>query len=122
MSERMSEKSVPAKKMYYSISEVSDMLGVPASTLRYWEKELPTVSPRKSQGGTRKYSATDIEELRLVYRLVKDEGHTIDGVKRLLRRRRGTEVSKQEVIHRLEEIRGELLGMIDELDRVITTR
>ena len=118
----MSENNVPAKKMYYSISEVSSMLGIPASTLRYWEKELPTVSPRKSQGGTRKYSANDIEELRLVYRLVKDEGHTIDGVKRLLRRRRGAEVSKQETIQRLETIRGELLAMIEELDRVIYAR
>ena len=118
----MSENNVSAKKMYYSISEVSSMLGIPASTLRYWEKELPTVSPRKSQGGTRKYSANDIEELRLVYRLVKDEGHTIDGVKRLLRRRRGAEVSKQETIQRLETIRGELLAMIEELDRVIDTR
>lgn len=118
----MSENNVSAKKMYYSISEVSSMLGIPASTLRYWEKELPTVSPRKSQGGTRKYSANDIEELRLVYRLVKDEGHTIDGVKRLLRRRRGAEVSKQETIQRLETIRGELLAMIEELDRVIYAR
>lgn len=118
----MSENNVSAKKMYYSISEVSSMLGIPASTLRYWEKELPTVSPRKSQGGTRKYSANDIEELRLVYRLVKDEGHTIDGVKRLLRRRRGAEVSKQETIQRLETIRGELLAMIEELDRVIDAR
>lgn len=118
----MSENNVSAKKMYYSISEVSSMLGIPASTLRYWEKELPTVSPRKSQGGTRKYSANDIEELRLVYRLVKDEGHTIDGVKRLLRRRRGAEVSKQETIQRLETIRGELLAMIEELDRVIEAR
>ncbi|MBE6306607.1 MAG: MerR family transcriptional regulator [Bacteroidaceae bacterium] len=114
----MSQNKTVVNKLYYSISEVSTMLGIPASTLRYWEKELPTVSPRKSQGGTRKYSATDIEELRLVFRLVKEEGHTIDGVKRLLRRRRSTEQSKQEVISRLEAVRSELLGMIDELDRV----
>ena len=42
------------KKMYYSISEVANMLNVPASTLRYWEKELSSVSPRRSVGGTRK--------------------------------------------------------------------
>ncbi len=114
----MSQNKTVVNKLYYSISEVSTMLGIPASTLRYWEKELPTVSPRKSQGGTRKYSATDIEELRLVFRLVKEEGHTIDGVKRLLRRRRSTEQNKQEVISRLEAVRSELLGMIDELDRV----
>lgn len=114
----MSQNEPIAKKLYYSISEVSMMLGIPASTLRYWEKELPTVSPRKSQGGTRKYSATDIEELRLVFRLVKEEGHTIDGVKRLLRRRHSTEQGKQEVLSRLESIRSELLSMIEELDRV----
>lgn len=114
----MSEKEKPVKKMYYSISEVSDMLGIPASTLRYWEKELPNVCPRKSQKGTRKYSITDIEELRLVHRLVKEEGHTIDGVRRILRRRRGSETNKQEIIHRLETIRNELVGMIEELDKV----
>lgn len=114
----MNENVAPIKKMYYSISEVSSMLGIPASTLRYWEKELPSVSPRKSQGGTRKYSAADIDELRLIHRLVKEEGHTIDGVKKLLRRRRNSEVSKQEVIHRLETLRSELVAIIDAMDSV----
>ena len=118
----MSEPLAPANKMYYSISEVSAMLDIPASTLRYWEKELPSVSPRKSQGGTRKYSVADIEELRLVHRLVKEEGHTIEGVKKLLRRRRSSEVSKQEVIRRLELLRSELLAIIDEMDRIASDK
>ena len=118
----MNTKDMPHKKMYYSISEVSSMLDIPPSTLRYWEKELPTISPRKSQGGTRKYSTADIEELRLVHRLVKDEGHTIDGAKRLLRTRRNSSVNKQEAIKRLEIIRQELLGMIEELEQVATIR
>ena len=67
-------------KMFYSITEVSRMLDIPPSTLRYWEKELPTVNPRKSRGGTRKYTAEDMHELRLIYRLVKQEGYTIEGV------------------------------------------
>ena len=106
------------KKMYYSISEVSEMLSIPASTLRYWEKELPSVNPRKSQGGTRKYAASDIDELRLIHRLVKEEGHTIEGVKKLLRRRRHGEMSKQDVIERLKSIRTELVGMMEEVEKV----
>lgn len=118
----MSHNDIPHKKLYYSISEVASMLDIAPSTLRYWEKELPTICPRKSQGGTRKYSHADIEELRLVHRLVKDEGHTIDGAKRLLRSRRNSNSGKQEAIQRLTIIRQELLGMIDELERVTAVK
>ena len=114
----MSDNKHATEKMFYSISEVSEMLGIPASTLRYWEKELPSVAPRKSQGGTRKYSASDIEELHLVQRLVKVEGHTIEGVKKLLRRRHSPEVAKQVVVQRLTAVKAELEAMIAELDRL----
>lgn len=107
-----------SEKMYYSISEVSAMLGIPASTLRYWEKELPSVNPRKSQGGTRKYAASDIDELRLIHRLVKVEGHTIEGVKKLLRRKRGGEMQKQDIIERLGNVRSELVKMIEEIEEI----
>ncbi len=109
-------KEQSAKKMYYSISEVADILNIAPSTLRYWEKELPSINPRKSQGGTRKYTATDIDELKLIHRLIKEEGHTIDGAKKLLRRRRTSEMGKQDIIDRLEHIRTELIGMMNEID------
>ena len=118
----MSDDKQATEKMFYSISEVSDMLGMPASTLRYWEKEIPTVAPRKSHGGTRKYSASDIEELRLVQRLVKVEGHTIEGVKKLLRSRRSPEVTKHAVVQRLTAVKSELEAMIAELDRLKTIK
>lgn len=106
-------------KVYYSIGEVSELLSISQSTLRYWEKELPSVNPRKSQGGTRKYTVSDIEELRMIYRLVKEEGHTIEGVKRLLRRKRPAEMGRQSVIERLKSVRSELLGMISEIEGII---
>lgn len=118
----MNDNKQVGSKMFYSISEVSQMLAVPASTLRYWEKELPSVSPRKSQGGTRKYTPADIEELRLIHRLVKEEGHTIEGVRKLLRTRRNSEVSKQEALQRLQDIKTELLAMIAEIEQVSTVK
>jgi DNA-binding transcriptional MerR regulator len=104
------------EKTFYSIGEVSQMLGIPASTLRYWEKELPTINPRKSQGGTRKYHISDIEELRLIHRLVKEEGHTIEGAKKILRRRRRGEMVKTDVLQRLQSIRDELSDILKEFD------
>lgn len=111
-------KDEEVKKIYYSISEVASMLNIPASTLRYWEKELSSVNPRRSQGGTRRYTAADINELRVVHRLVKEEGHTIDGVKKIMRSRRNIELNKQEALKRLTVIRNELAAMLDELERI----
>ncbi len=117
----MSRKTTAATdgKMYYSISEVAELLSISQSTLRYWEKELPSVNPRKSQGGTRKYTLADIEELRLIHRLVKEEGYTLDGAKNLLRRKRPAEMEKQDIIRRLETVRSELMGMIAEIDGIM---
>lgn len=116
----MSENGV--NKMFYSISEVASMLNIPASTLRYWEKELSSVNPRRSQGGTRRYTVSDIDELRIVHRLVKEEGHTIEGVKKILRRRRTSEESKQAALEHLQNIRKELVGMLEEYDRVANVK
>lgn len=106
-------------KMFYSITEVAQMLDIPASTLRYWEKELPSVNPRKSKGGTRKYTAEDIQELRIIYRLVKQEGHTIEGVKKHLQRHRRPEMKKQDALERLYAIRTQLSGIVEELEKLI---
>ena len=50
--------------MYYGIREVAEMLGVNAPTLRYYEKEFPTLQPRKNRSGDRIYTPDDVEHLR----------------------------------------------------------
>ena len=44
----------------YSTGEVEAMLGLPASTLRFWEKEVPFLTPRKDVFGRRVYSPLDL--------------------------------------------------------------
>jgi DNA-binding transcriptional MerR regulator len=44
----------------YSTGEVENMLGLPASTLRFWEKEVPFLAPRKDVFGRRVYSPLDL--------------------------------------------------------------
>ena len=64
-------------KLYYSISEVARMFDVNESLLRYWEKEFPIISPKKAGGNIRQYRKEDIENIRLVYHLVKEKGMTL---------------------------------------------
>ena len=68
-------------KQYYSITEVSEMFSLPASLLRFWEKEFPTIRPKKNNNGVRIYTKADIEEIRLVYDLVKGRNKRLQSVR-----------------------------------------
>ncbi|HNT70322.1 MAG TPA: MerR family transcriptional regulator, partial [Bacteroidales bacterium] len=57
---------------YYRISQVSKMLNIPASTLRYWEKEFKQLKPLKSKNGIRYYSENDIELLKKIIFMTKE--------------------------------------------------
>ncbi len=48
-------------KKYYKISEVAELLGLPASTLRFWEKQFTVIRPKRNNHGTRFYTPADIE-------------------------------------------------------------
>jgi DNA-binding transcriptional MerR regulator len=73
-------------KLYYSISEVAQMFNVAETLLRFWEKEFPNISPRKAGRGIRQYTKEDIEEIRLVYHLVKERGMTLQGARDTIKR------------------------------------
>ena len=104
-------------KLYYSISEVARMFDVNESLLRYWEKEFPTIiSPKKAGGNIRQYRKEDIENIRLVYHLVKEKGMTLQGAKQRLRVNKEKTVQTAEVVSRLKEIREELVKLRKSLD------
>lgn len=107
-------------KLYYSISEVADMFNVAETLLRYWEKEFPTfITPRKSGRQIRQYTEENIEQVRLVYHLVKEKGMTLQGARQVLKNNKTATVQTMEVINRLKAIREELMTMKQELDRTI---
>lgn len=59
-------------KIYYSLRETEAETGVPASTLRYWEKEFNELSPRKDGHGNRYYSREDQEVIKRI-KYIRDE-------------------------------------------------
>ena len=72
-------------KLYYSIGELSELLVVNASLLRFWEKEFQFVISKKNAKGNRLYSIKEIEKINHIYLLVKIEGYTIEGAKKALK-------------------------------------
>ena len=103
-------------KMYYSISEVAKMFNVNESLLRYWEKEFLIIAPRKAGGNVRQYRKEDIENIRLVYHLVKEKGMTLQGAKQRLKANKEKTVQTAEIVDRLKQIREELVNLRNSLD------
>ena len=95
-------------KLYYSISEVAQLLGVNESLLRYWEDEFPQqLKPKRAGRGVRQYNAEDIEALKLIYHLVKERGMTLQGARQRLKDNRETTLRNFEAVERLKSIREE---------------
>ncbi|MBP3545083.1 MAG: MerR family transcriptional regulator [Alphaproteobacteria bacterium] len=74
------------KEYFSSINDVSKRLGVPAHTLRYWEKQFPTaIKPTTGAGGRRYYRSETVDKLFVIKDLLYTHGMTIAGVKKMLR-------------------------------------
>lgn len=86
-----------AKKTYYSVSEVSELTGLKAHVLRYWETQFDVISPSKNRGGTRVYQAEEIERILLVKQLLYERRFTIEGARQKLKemRQEGTVAEAQ---------------------------
>ena len=104
-------------KLYYSVSEVAQMLGVSESLLRFWEKEFPQITPKKAGRGIRQYRKEDIDTLKLIYHLVKEQGMTLQGARQRLEvNNKNQTTSNFELLERLRAIHEELVGMRDALN------
>jgi DNA-binding transcriptional MerR regulator len=102
------------EKLYYSISEVSDLFDLNASTIRFWEKEFDMLSPTKNKKGNRLFTKKDIEYLAQIVDLVKQKGFTIQGAKEQLKNRPSAKkisAQNEEVIDKLKEIKAKLLDL-----------
>ncbi|MBQ3717277.1 MAG: MerR family transcriptional regulator [Paludibacteraceae bacterium] len=60
------------EKLYYSLRETEKETGIPASTLRYWEKEFDELQPRKDGHGNRYYTRDDQEIIKRI-KYIRDE-------------------------------------------------
>ncbi len=103
-------------KLYYSIAEAAEIVGVSKSMLRFWEKEFPQLHPKKVGRGVRQYTKEDIETLKLIHHLVKEEGLTTSGANRRLKANKNDTERHFEIVQRLKAVRNELVEMMHALD------
>ena len=102
-------------KLYYSIGEVAKAFDVNTSLIRYWEQEFPNIKPKKNKKGNRYFTPSDIENLKIIYHLVKEKGYTLDGARVALTT--NTKISETiTIIDRLEFIKAELLKLKNSLN------
>lgn len=101
-------------KLYYSIGEVAKMFDVNTSLIRFWEKEFPSIKPKKSRKGNRLFPPDSILEIQKIFQLVKAEGYTLEGAKNVLKDKGKKEVQKIDkrvLIQRLEQIKEKLVAL-----------
>jgi len=104
------------EKKYYKISEVAEIIGLPASTLRFWESRFTIISPRRNRTGTRFYTPSDIEKLRMVAYLVKEKGLHIEAAQEELRNNHTGVSRRAQAVARLHDIREKLQTLLDSLN------
>ena len=107
------EKTI--EKLYYTIGEVSDMFGVNTSLIRFWEKEFEVLKPKKNRKGNRLFTKADVDNLHIIYHLVKERGFTLKGAKEQLKFNVERERKKLEVVKSLKALKGFLLEIKEEL-------
>ncbi len=103
-------------KLYYSISEVSGLLKLNPSHIRFWEKEFPTfVKPKKNRNGKRMFTLEDIEILKQLLFLTKEKGYTIDGARKILLSEKKQLTKEIEIKNKLEKVREFLVQLKKDL-------
>jgi DNA-binding transcriptional MerR regulator len=102
-------------RLYYSIGEVAEMLDLAPSVIRFWEKEVQVLKPKKSSRGNRLFTHQDIENLRLIKHLLKEKGYTIAGANDYLKKEHRLGLEKIKLLDELKEMRTFLQQMKDQL-------
>ena len=118
-------RTMPIQKLYYSISDVSQVTDVKQHVLRYWESEFPELKPAKNRAGNRTFKSRDVKIIFLIKRLLYQEKFTIEGAKNKLReliqdQSKLDEIqfdqTNEHVKTLIQDLRGELL----EIEQIIT--
>lgn len=111
----MPYKEREIEKLYYTMGEVTQLFDVNASQIRYYEREFEILQPKKNRKGNRLFSAEDVENLKIIFSLIKDKGFTIQGAKDFLKSNKNEVKENQKVIDSLERLKQFLLEVKEKL-------
>lgn len=101
----MPYKEKAIEKKYYAIGEVAAKFNVATSLIRFWESEFDIIKPKKNRKGNRQFTKEDIENVKLIYHLVKEKGFTLQGAKDMLRNDSDAIKDKMDMIESLTKVK-----------------
>ncbi|MFD1630025.1 MerR family transcriptional regulator [Pseudopedobacter beijingensis] len=111
----MAYKEKEINKLYYSIGEVASMFEVNTSMIRFYEKEFDILQPKKNAKGNRLFRPEDIENLKIIFHLIKDKGFTLQGAKDYMKSNKDDVADNQKVIDSLEKLKAFMVKLGGEL-------
>ncbi|MDR0619985.1 MAG: MerR family transcriptional regulator [Bacteroidales bacterium] len=99
-------------KLFYTIGEIAEIFKVNTSLIRFWEKEFDIIKPQRNKKGDRLFTKKDLTNFYTIYKLVKEQGYTLQGAKDKLKERLLTdEETNAELLLRLKKIRSFLIEL-----------
>jgi len=112
--EAQHQRVIPDKR-YFKIGEVCEIAGVKQHVLRYWESEFKQlIRPQRASSKQRLYRRVDVENILKIKKLLKEDGFTIPGAKKLFAGRKGNEQPGQPD-QQHEDVKDLLAGLKAEL-------
>ena len=106
----MPYKERTIEKLYYTIGEVSEILGESTSLVRFWAQKFPDfIKPVRNKKGNRLFTAQDLANFKVIYHLVKENGMTLDGASKRMKDNITGVDRRVEVISKLTSIKERLL-------------
>lgn len=107
----MPYKEKVIEKSYFTIGEVADMFNVSTSLVRFWEQEFDILQPKKNKKGNRLFTRKDLDNLKIIYHLVKERGYTLKGAKEKLKSQETTVSKELQVIESLQRLKSFLIEL-----------
>lgn len=105
-------------KSFYKIKDVAEFVGVPQTTLRFWEKKFPgELTPVRNTGNIRYYTPEMIENARMIKYLLHTRGMKIEVAAEEMRRNKKNVSKRMKILSQLTEVRGELKQLLDSLSK-----
>ena len=106
-------------KLYYSIGEVAKMFDINESTLRYWESEFPHLKPKTNSKNVRQYTEKDIEQIKVIYNLVKVRGFKLAAARKMRNENRKNVDKSADILEMMINLRDELKNLKKQLDSIV---
>ncbi len=111
----MKKQKINKEKLFLTIGEVAKIFNVNTSLIRYWERNFSILTPKKNKNGNRFFTPKDIDNIHLIYHLVKEKGMTLKGAKKKIAENKYDTINNFEIIRTLKNIKKQLLKIDKEL-------